>query len=912
MLLKEITAVYHSGVLAPLPQLEAQYADFAYWQRMWLQGEALDHLLEWWRARLEGAAELELPLDRRRPATRSARGASCSIRFGPELTQALKSYAGKTGNTDFIVLLAAFAATLSRFAGQTDVSLGTPVSGRIHPAVEPLLGCFVNTLVLRCMLEGDSSFTETLARIRETTLAAWDHQELPFEKLVEELQPARAMQSTPLFQVMFVMQNAPRPEIEAAGPHFQQVAFETGMAKFDLTMILHELPGSGGESGFHARLEYRTDIFDRSTMEQLLGSFRCLLASAAQSPERPLSALALLEPAQQAELLAQCRTGAARSFAGTVHGSFTERAWQTPNAIALEAAGSSLTYAALERRANQLAHHLRALGAAQDALVAVCLERSAEMIVALLAILKTGAAYLPLDPAEPAPRLAFVVGETGVSIAVTNAEFAPRMDAAGMSRLVLLDRDATTIEQQPETVHETPVSADNLAYVMYTSGSTGEPKGVAVPHRSILRLVDGSFAVMNAGETFLQLAPVGFDASTFEIWGALLNGARLVIFPTGAPSLGEIGAFLREHDISTLWLTAGLFRLMVEEQIDSLRGLRQLLAGGDVLPVAQVRRVIEEIPGCRLINGYGPTENTTFTCCHAVRATDLEAPSIPIGAPIAHTEVFILDEHMQLAPPGARGELYTGGEGLARGYYGRPELTSAAFVPHPFSAVPGARLYKTGDQARRRADGTIEFIGRRDGQIKIRGFRVETGEIAAVLSSHPEVREAAVLARDDAHGNRMIAAYIAPAMNPAGGCQAVLDWMRQRLPSYMLPAALVSMDRLPLTANGKIDRNALAAMALEPSGPGEEYAAPRTPDEEMLAKIWKELFVLEQVGRNANFFELGGHSLLATQLGSRIEREFGLTVPLRVIFENATIADLAEAIEALRWMAGQQRGLGTA
>jgi amino acid adenylation domain-containing protein len=910
VLLKEITGFYQGAGKISLPPLTVQYADFAFWQRSWLRGDIRSQLLEWWRARLDGIQTLELPLDRRRPATRSAGGGSCSISFDHELTHVIKSCASATGNTDFIVLLAGFAATLARFSGQKDIAVGTSVSGRIHPAVEPLLGCFVNTLVLRCMLDGDPAFSEILSRVRETTLAAWDHQELPFESLVEDLHPVRAMQSTPLFQVMFVLQNAPRPEIATGNLRFHQAAFETGMAKFDLTLILHELREPAGTASYVARLEYRTDIFDRNTIEQMLRSFRCLLASAVHAPERPFSSLALLEADLQDKLLAEVPVASPRSLERTVHGMFAERVQQTPNAIALEFGDGSMNYSDLDSRANQLAHHLRSLGAGPEVLVAVCLERSAELIVTLLAILKTGAAYLPLDPSEPAPRLAFVLADTGASLAITASEFAARIETAGATTLVLVDHDAGIISQQPETAPELHSSADNLAYVLYTSGSTGLPKGVAVPHRAILRLVDGNdFASIAPGHTFLQLAPVGFDASTFEIWGPLLNGASLAVFPPGVPSLGEIGAVLVRNRISTLWLTAGLFRLMVDEQMDSLRGVRQLLAGGDVLPVAQVRRVIEELPDCRLVNGYGPTENTTFTCCHTVLASDLEAPSIPIGTPIKYTEVFILDENMQLMPPGARGELYTGGEGLARGYCGRPDLTATAFVPHPFSSVPGARLYKTGDTVRRRTDGSIEFIGRKDGQVKIRGFRVEIGEIEAMLAQHPEVRESAVVVRDDAYGNRMIVAFIAPETS-ADGKKAVLDWMRQRLPTYMAPAMLVSMQQLPLTANGKIDRNTLAAAPLEASEPVEEYVAPRTPEESTLADIWKDLLGLQRVSIHSNFFELGGHSLLATQLGSRIERQFGVIIPLQLIFENATIADLAETVEVLRWMVDQNRGTG--
>jgi amino acid adenylation domain-containing protein len=907
VLLAEISGFYQNQG-APLPPLGIQYSDFAYWQRNWLQGPALDELRDWWREQLRDAPPLELPVDRLQQGARSSQGTSSSIMFTPELTQALKTCARTAGGTDFIVLLSGLAATLSRFSGQTDISIGTSVSGRIHAALEPLLGCFVNTLVLRCKLNGNPTFLEILSRVRETTLAAWDRQELPFEKLVEELQVSRTLQSTPLFQVMFVLQNAPRPDLEMQGIRFQQVAINSGTAKFDLTLVMREVRGPAGELNYTAHLEYRTDLFERGTIEQMLSSFRCLLSSAVHSPEQPLSSLALLEPGQEEMLLAQTRMAAPYSGEQTVHTAFLHRAEKMPPAIALKFGDSTMDYGTLNRRANQLAHHLFSLGAGPQVLVAVCLERSAELIVTLLAILKTGAAYLPLDANEPDARLAFILADTKASMVVTGAELAARMMAAGAAKTVLFDRDHDTIRQQPETEPDVQVSLDHLAYVMYTSGSTGTPKGVAVTHRAILRLVDGNhYAAPN--ETLLQLAPVGFDASTFEIWGALLNGARLVVFPPGVPSLAEIGDFLIRHHVTTLWLTAGLFRLMVDEQITSLRGVRQLLAGGDVLPAEQVRRVLKELPGCQLINGYGPTENTTFTCCHAVQASDLERGAIPIGRQIAYTEAFVLDENMQLVPRGARGMLYAGGDGLARGYYARPDLTAEAFVPHPYSSTPGARLYKTGDLVRQRLDGTIEFLGRKDGQIKIRGFRVEIGEIESLLSSHPEVREAAVVVRDDAQGNRMLVAYVASGSDlPTETYVLELDdWLRQRLPSYMVPSAVVTMDRLPLTANGKIDRRMLASNPLEISKPQDEYVAPRSPDEHALVKIWAALLGQEHISVHSNFFELGGHSLLATQLASRIERELGVVVPLQLIFENATLAAMAEAVEVLRWMAEQER-----
>ncbi|HEX3682182.1 MAG TPA: amino acid adenylation domain-containing protein [Bryobacteraceae bacterium] len=918
LLLSEVTALYSHFVAlsegsrasppTPLAALPVQYADFALWQRNWMQGETLDRALAWWRDHLAGAEPLDLPLDRARTEKRSGRGAAHRILFDSTQTRVLKACARMAGATDFMLLFAGFASVLARYSQQQDVCIGTPVSGRIHPDIEPLLGCFLNTLVLRCVADRSLSFTAFLRQIRETALQAWDHQELPFEQLVEHLQPSRSLQSTPLFQAMFVLQNAPRTHTPVPDLQFEQVAFDTGSAKFDLTLVVTETRDSDGGTSFLARLEYSTDLFDSRTTEQLLNCYRTFLCAAAASPEREIWRIPLLDDAQRKAILRSSANESPYARDGTVQELFEHWAEAHPQDIALEFEGHEMSYAALESSANRLAHYLIRRGAMPERKVCVFLERSQDLIVAILAILKAGGAYVPLEPTDPSARLSLQI--EGVHCVLTTSALQGRIPQTGV-RVIALDQESVEIASELETRPARRASADNLAYVMFTSGSTGQPKGVEVPHRSIVRLVNGNaFALLTCDETFLQLAPVSFDASTLEIWGALANGARLAIFPPGTPSLSALASFLMQRNISTLWLTAGLFRIMADEHIESLQSVRQLLAGGDVLPLPQVRRVLRELPSCRLINGYGPTENTTFTCCHTIQPEDVDLPSIPIGRPIANTEVYLLDDYLEPVPPGARGELYAGGDGLARGY-DAASLTAERFVPHPFSAAPGARLYCTGDWARQRTGGAIEFIGRRDGQVKVRGFRVETNEIEAVLAGHPDVCNAAVIVKADASSNRSLFAFI--ELRSGADLSGLRDSMRHQLPEYMIPAQFVAVDKLPLNANGKVDRKALALLSIE-SPAAKEYVAPANADEEALAEIWQKLLARDRIGVKDGFFELGGHSLLAAQLASRIEEKLGVVVPLRIIFENSTIAELAEAIEVLRYftdtMAGTQE-IGT-
>jgi amino acid adenylation domain-containing protein len=632
-----------------------------------------------------------------------------------------------------------------------------------------------------------------------------------------------------------------------------------------------------------------------------------LLDAIAARPDQPISRLPILTSAERRQVVVdwnQTATPYPRDHC--IHTLFEEQARATPDAVALDFAGERLTYRELNLRANRLAHHLRGLGVETESLVGICLERSLELVVALVAVLKAGGAYVPLDPAYPDERLRFMAADCGLAVVITRAGLAPRLDLPGVRRVCLED-DADWVRAPIEEGPGTAVSPDNLAYVIYTSGSTGQPKGALIPHRGVVRLVkETRYVALNAGDTLLQFAPISFDASTFEIWGALLNGGRLAIFPPHIPTLEELGAFILEQQITTLWLTASLFQQMVDGPLDTLRQVRQLLAGGDVLPASAARRFLERFPGARLINGYGPTENTTFTCCHVMTQPDHAGSAVPIGRPISNTRVYLLDPYLEPVPIGVPGELFAGGDGLARGYLSRPDLTAERFVSDPFSTEQGARLYRTGDLARYRADGQIEFLGRMDQQVKIRGFRIELAEVEAALLGHPGVQEAVVVARQHADGDKYLVAYLvglpdAPFADAAApdhdGSRMVREFLRRRLPDFMVPARFVTLDALPLNPNGKVDRRALPEPDAERPA-ARSWTAPRTQVETTLAGMWSELLGVGRVGVDDHFFaDLGGHSLRATQVVSRIREAFAVHLELRTIFEAPTVAELAEVIE---------------
>ena len=882
VLFHELSALYgafRDGGESPLPELPIQYADFAIWQREQVAGDALERHLAYWRERLAGApALLELPFDHPRPAVRTYGGARERMELPRELLERLRVLARREGATPYMVLLAAWQALLAKYAGSTDVVVGSPAAGRESWQVQGLIGFFVNTLVLRTDLSRDPSFREVLRRAREATLGAYEHQDLPFEKLVAELCPERSTSHSPLFQVMFALDDAEGARVQLPGLRAERLHADLPTTKFDLSLAF-----AADAEGFRAELSYATGLFERETAARMLEHLRRVLEQVAARPEARLSELVLMSEAERRRVLVEWnRTAAVYPADGCIHHLFAEQAARTPAAIAVVSERASLGYGELDERANRLAGYLAERGVGPEVRVGLCLERGVEMVVATLAVLRAGGAYVPLDAGYPAERLAFMLADARTAVLVTRERLLEELPVPRGTAVVCVDRDAAEIAA---TAARPPadVTARNLAYVMYTSGSTGTPKGVGVEHRCVVRLVRGAnYADLGPNEVILQAAPVSFDAATLEIWGALLNGGRLVLAP-GA-SLDELGRAIRDHGVTTLWLTAGLFQVMVDERLDDFGRVRQLLAGGDVLPAAQVKKIQQRFPALRLINGYGPTENTTFTCCHTVPA-GWSGASVPIGTPISNTRVYVLDAALGPVPVGLPGELYAGGHGVARGYVGSPRATAERFLPDPFGE-PGARMYRTGDRVRWTAEGAVEYLGRLDTQVKVRGFRVEPGEVEAALGRHPRVSACAVVARGDAAGEKRLVAYV------VGDAEAdeLRSALRTSLPEYMVPDAFVFLDALPLGANGKVDRRALPAPE---QASGETYAAPRTPVEERLAAIWGEVLGHERVGIHDDFFALGGHSLLAARVVSRVREALGAEVGMVAIFEHPTVAALA-------------------
>jgi aspartate racemase len=894
---RELTALYRaftSGEPSPLPELSIQYADYAVWQREWLQGELLETQLSYWKKQLEGIGTLQLPTDRPRTSVRSKNGKCQTIELSKHLSQKLRALSRQQGATLFMTLLAAFQTLLYRYTGQEDIAVGCPIAGRTRQELEELIGFFVNTIVLRVDFSGNPTFRELLARVREVAVGAYGHQDLPFEKLVEELQPDRNLSYTPLFQVAFACQSTPTHALEIPGVLVTPVEKIVETTKFDLYLSVN----STGEI-IGATLYYATDLYDDVTIARLLSHLRVLLEGIVDDPDRRLSELPILTEAEEHQLLVEWN-GTAKGYPKNkcIHELFEEQVEKSPDGVAVLFDNQQLTYQELNERANQLARYLRKLGVGPEVLVGISVERSLEMVVGLLGILKAGGAYVPLDPQYPRERLAFMLEDTRAPVLLTQHRLVDGLPAHN-AHVVCLDRDREQIAAENDKNPISGAAAANLACVIYTSGSTGQPKGVKVRHQGILRLLIGiDYVRLDGNQSFLQLSPTSFDASTFEIWGALLYGARCVLFPGKVPIPNELGNILHHYHVSTLWLTASLFNTVIDEAPEALSEVRQLLIGGEALSASHVQRALRLLPETQIINGYGPTESTTFTCCYSIPPRlDGNINSISIGHPIANTEVYLLDSHLSPVPIGVAGELYIGGDGLARGYLNRPELTSEKFIPHPFSHEPGARLYKTGDLARYRSDGNIDFLGRADHQVKIRGFRVELGEIEAVLRQHPAVQQTVALAREDISGERTLAAYVVPNQESLSTTHDLRNFLKQKLPQYMVPSFFVTLDALPLLPNGKVDRRALAHGRPERSV---TFIAPRTAVEKLLAAIWAGVLKVEKVGIHDNFFDLGGHSLLATQVISRVHDICHLNLPLQSLFENPTIDGLARIIQTTK------------
>ncbi|WP_445302295.1 amino acid adenylation domain-containing protein [Microcoleus sp. F4-D5] len=889
--LKELATLYTTfslGLPSPFPELPIQFADFAHWQRQWLQGEVLANRLAYWKQQLADLPTLQLPSDRSRSPIQSFRGARQCLALPQSLTEMLKDLSRKQGVTLFMTLMAAFQTLLYRYTGQNDIPVGTVANIRNRQELEGMIGYFLNTLVIRTDLSGNPSFEELLVRVREVTLEAYTYQELPFQKLVEEIQPERNLSYNPLFQVALVL--AP-PLAEMDGWRISQLDVDTGTAKFDLYLELDER-----SSGIIGRLEYNTELFDAATINRMLEHFQTLLKGIVANPEQKISELPLLSEFERQQLAAWNDTETDYPKDACIHQLFEEQVKLTPDAIALIFEEQQLTYQELNQRANQLAHHLRNLGVGAEVLVGICVERSLEMVVGILGILKAGGAYVPLDPTYPKERLAFMLEDASVPVLLTQARLIKSLPKH-QARVVCLDTDWQVIERQSEANPSPQVTPDKLAYVIYTSGSTGKPKGVTVPHRSVNRLVlNTNYISLQQKDIVAFASNFSFDAATFEIWGAFLNGAKLVVITKDvALSPHDFAAQIHEQGVTVLFLTTALFNLIAREIPSAFHLVQHLAVGGEAMEPKWVKEVLKKGSPQRLLNGYGPTENTTFSTWYLVEDVPEEATTVPIGCPISNTHCFLLDAQKQLVPIGVPGELYLGGDGLARGYLNRPELTADRFILNPFSHEQGDRLYKTGDLARYLPDGNIEFLGRIDHQVKIRGFRIELGEIEAVLSQHPDVQESVVIKREDASGNQRLVAYIVSHLRlEHTDVGSLRNFLKQKLPDYMVPSGFLFLNHLPLTPNGKVDRKALP----EPDALNPEletnYVAPQTDIEQAIATVWQQVLHLEKVGVDDNFFDLGGHSLLMAQAHSKLREVVDRDVSMIEMFKYPTISSLAK------------------
>ncbi|MBW8878989.1 MAG: amino acid adenylation domain-containing protein [Acidobacteria bacterium] len=914
ILLGEVTALYvaYSSFPAPaasLPELPVQYADYARWQRDWLQGEVLANELAYWREQLAGAPPvLTLPADHPRPAVREARGASRDLRLPAALTEGLRAL-GRSGQaTLFMTLLAGFQAFLARLSGQDDVLVGTVVAGRRHQEVEGLIGFFVNTLVLRADLSRDPSPRQLLAAARETSLAAHAHQDLPFERLVEEVAPERSLSHSPLFQVMLSFQNTPAGKQALGDLRMQPFARPAATAKFDLTLALEELDGE-----LAGVLDYDAALFDRETVARWAEQLQRLLAGAVAAPERPFSELPLLGAAEQAQVArdwnaaAPGLSGEMEEAAAPVHAQVLAWATAHPAALALVSPRESLSYGRLQRRAARLARRLSGLGVGPEVRVGLCLERSADAVVAMLAVLAAGGAYVPLDPAYPQERLEFMLRDCGATVLLTRESLSAR--CAGFGGTVLFLHEGEVEDEGEEgSAPETPAAAathpDHLAYVVYTSGTTGRPKGVAISHRGLVNLVAWHRRTygLGAGDRTTHLAAPGFDAAVWEVWSCLAAGATLHLPDDATRAEPErLRDWLLDSQVTVAFLPTPMAERVVLLPWPEQAPLRTVLTGGDrlrTLPPAGLPFA--------LVNHYGPSESSVVATCARVDprppTADVDTAP-PIGCPIDHTRVLLLDRWLAPVPPGSAGELCIAGAGLARGYLGRPDLTAERFLPSPLAAGDGAgeRLYRTGDLARYRRDGNLEFLGRVDDQVKLRGFRIEVGEIEAVLARHPAVARTAVVPREERAGEVRLIAWVVPRVGAAvPGAAELRRFLGETLPEFMLPAAFATLPELPLTRHGKVDRAALARLAPQPgleddAVPGEALA-PRDEVELRLVRLWEDLLGRRAIGVRDSFFELGGHSLLAVELFTAVERTFGQRIALSALFRQPTVEHLAAEI----------------
>ncbi len=904
LLARDLAALYgarRTGEPPRLPELTVQYADFAVWQNERLQGELADRQLSYWKDKLgKGLPVLNLPTDRPRPPVQTFRGASHRLALSRELSDAVSRLARKEGVTVAMVLLAAYQALLSRYTGQEDIVVGSPIANRTRSEIEDLIGFFVNSVVLRADLSGNPTFSEVLRRVQQLSLDAYDHQDLPFERLVHELNPERDLARTPLYQTVFAMQNVPRIELQLPGVVIGDYPVEAHTARFDLELYLHEHP-----TGIRGVFSYNVDLFDASTVERMAAHLTTLLEGAVSNPETRLSELPLLDPGHRDRAIVEWNeTRTAYPRDKTVDRLFEEHVERTPAAAAVAFEDQTLSYQELNARANQLAHYLRKRGVGPEVLVGIFVERSLDMVVGLLGVLKAGGAYVPLDLTEPADRIAFVLEDTAVRVLITGRDHLDNLPEHA-AEVICLDRDGSDIDKESEANPGSGVDPDNLAYVIYTSGSTGRPKGVQIEHRQLLNYTLGVLDLLKLpqGAHFATVSTLAADLGNTPIFGALCSGGCLhVMSEERIRNGGAFAEYMKAKAVDCVKIVPSHLEALLAAAANPADVLprRMLVVGGEICSWALVERVQHLSRSCAIVNEYGPTETTVGVVSHRVRLSERErfpwGP--PVGRPNANTQVYILDPQQQPVPIGIPGELYIGGEGVARGYLSRPEQTAEKFVPDPFRSEPDARLYRTGDLARYRADGNIEFMGRIDHQVKLRGFRIELGEIESVLVEQPDIEQAAAMVCGEGDGRHLVAYVVERARGEATPAR-LREFLRRRLPEYMVPSAFVILDALPLTPNGKVDRRALPAPVV--GRPSEQaYVAPRSEIEEKIAAIWRSVLGVESVGARDNFFDLGGHSLRLLQVHRRLVEELGRDLPVTDLFEYPTVEGLANHLSGKR------------
>ena len=895
VLVSDLAIIYTNLDRGINPDLESPeyFSEYAFSEQAKIGSQGSIDTAAYWLNKFAIPPVLDLPTDYPRPPLRTFNSAYENYILPSSLVRSIEQLGINNGCSLMTTLLAAFEVLLYKITGQTELTVGVPTSGQVAAGKYNLVGHCVNFLPCRSRIDPESTFTEYIRVRNSEILDDYEHQDFTYGSLLQKLSIPRDASRIPLISAVFNIDlNSDNKslfndlDVEATIAHSSFATFEfflNAAITSDRSMVLD--------------CQYNTNLFSAATIHRRLTGFENLLTHIVETVGS-IGKLSLLSSIEQQQLLVGWNNNHTNyPQAKCIHQLFEERVEIHPDAIALVFEQQQLTYRELNNRSNQLANYLIGLGVQPDELIGIAIDRSIDTIVSILGILKAGGAYLPLDLAYPPERLSFMLENANVSILLTKKALVEKLPTH-QARVVCLDTD-WGIVTNPTNPH-CLVRSTNLAYVMYTSGSTGQPKGVCIPHQGVVRLVrETNYLDFSPQQVFLQLAPISFDAATFEIWGSLLNGAKLVLFPGDKPSLAELGQIIQKQQITTLLLTAGLFHLMVDERLADLQPLRQLIAGGDVLSVPHVQKVLSNLPNCQLINGYGPTENTTFTCYYPIVKTDTLLTSIPIGRPISNTQVYILDAYLQPVPIGIPGQLYIGGDGLARGYLDRPQLTAEKFIPNPFAT---GKLYQTGDLARYLPDGNIEFLGRMDNQVKIRGFRIELGEIEAQLAQHPSVREVTVIDREDRPGEKSLVAYlVCPQAQPTA--RELRTFLQSRLPDYLIPSAFVTISSLPLTPNGKIDRRALPAPEFERAESPATRVAPRNELELQLTEIWERVLGVRSIGIRDNFFELGGHSLIAVRLFAEIEQTWGQNLPLATLFQKQTIAELADVLRQKEWSA---------